>query len=386
MPAHLTLPLDRPDQFRPPPAYRRMSTDEPVARVALAGGGEAWLVTGDAAVRAVLSDPRFGVVRPGQPTEETPSPMGDGEGHLRFRRLVAGLLTGRRVAEFRPRIVQIAEELVTGMLTEGPGADLVTSLCRPLPLTVICELLGVDVGDRDRFHHWVEAALALVVPVDNPDAVAADVRTVTELWEYMGRTVHGHYHEPNGSLLSQLVTGDRRSTEDEAVQIAVTVLITGYVTTANALSIGLVELANSHGFASVSDDRVDGLVEEMLRKQSGPGNEALPRWAREDLVLGGRSIARDDLVLVRLEAANHDPARFADPDRFDPARVANHHLAFGHGHHHCLGAGLARAELRAAVTTIAARCPGLAVMGALNDVEWTGHPFENGPAHIPITW
>lgn len=387
MPESTKLPLDRPDRFRPPPAYAELTERCPVAKVATPDGGEAWLITGYAAAKAVLADTRFGVTQPGSAGADAHSPLGEGASHQRFRRLVSGLLTARRISDFQPRVVEIARRLVREMLARGPGVDLVAALARPLPRTVICELLGIEIEDDERFHTWVESSVALVVPPDDPEAVARYVASAQELWEFMTAAVEKRYREPDDGLLSAIIHGEREITADEVVLTGITVLITGYITTANALSVGIVDLARSHGFAALPTTAdLDRTTEEMLRRQSGPGNEALPRWASEDIDVAGTSIQAQDMVLVSLEAANHDPGQFADPGDFELTRRANSHLAFGYGRHHCLGAGLARIELRAAIQELAAQCPTLTIAEPLSEIQWTGHHFEDGPAVIHVTW
>ncbi|CAM3751064.1 cytochrome P450 [Kibdelosporangium persicum] len=387
MPESTNLPLDRPDRFRPPPAYAELTEKEPVAKVSLPDGGEAWLITGYAAAKAVLADSRIGVTAPGSADADAHSPLGEGASHQRFRRLVSTLLTARRVNDFQPRVIEIARRLVSEMLAKGHGVDLVAALARPLPRTVICELLGIEIEDEERFHTWVESSVALVVPPDDPEAVARYVASAQELWEFMTAAVDKRHREPDDGLLSAIIHGEREISADEVVLTGITVLITGYITTANALSVGIVDLIRAHGLAGLSTvEQLDRTAEEMLRRQSGPGNEALPRWACEHVEVAGKTIEAKDMVLVSLEAANHDPCQFAEPHDFELARRANAHLAFGYGRHHCLGAGLARIELRAAIQELAAQCPTLALATPVEEIPWTGHHFEDGPAVIPVTW
>lgn len=127
-------------------------------------------------------------------------------------------------------------------------------------------------------------------------------------------------------------------------------------------------------------------VEEVLRKQTGHSAEAMPRWAKVDLELDGQSIGAGELVLLRLEAANHDPAEFTDPDRFYPGREPNRHLSFGHGSHHCLGAALARIELAAALRALAKELPTLRLADSPADLVWTGDPLDDGLTALPVTW
>ncbi|MDQ3762095.1 MAG: cytochrome P450 [Actinomycetota bacterium] len=154
------------------------------------------------------------------------------------------------------------------------------------------------------------------------------------------------------------------------------------------MTIGLVKLLEAGGLARLAGnaEAVGTAVEEMLRHQTGRSGEAMPRWTLTDVDLYGQHIPAGELVLARLEAANHDPTRFPDPDRFDPSRVPNPHLSFGHGPHHCLGAALARIELTAAVSALAERIPTLTLACCPEDIPWSGHPLDDGPAALPVTW
>ena len=161
----------------------------------------------------------------------------------------------------------------------------------------------------------------------------------------------------------------------------------GQLTSANALSIGMVKLLTTGGIGDLADETVaDTAAEEILRHQAGVSGEPYPRWALSDVDIAGQRIEKGDMVIVRLEAANRDPARFAEPDRFDRTRDPNRHLRFGYGPHRCVGAAVARTQLVAALTALATRLPDLALACAPEDVVWTGAPFDDGPAALPVTW
>lgn len=386
-----TMPLARPVLLEPPPAYAELRDREPVARVRMPNGAEAWLLTRHDDVKMVLADVRFGLNPPGTPAAGNPSLTQDGDGHRRLRRLLSRVFTAATVARFEPRVAALADQLVRELVAAGPGSDLVRHLSRPLPLLVISEILGVRVEDRDEFERWVEAANALVVPPDDPDEAAEYAAVGARLWEHIAALVADKQAHPGDDLLSALIqvreAGDGLS-DTELVVAVITLLTTGFLTTANALSAGVIELAAKHRIGDLAGDpeRIQHAVEEILRRQTGPGNEALPRWALEDVELRGTRIKAGDMVLGRLEAANHDPAQFVEPQRFDPSRRANPHLAFGYGRHHCLGSILARAELRAALAALAEHCPDLRLACAPEEIPWTGHPLDDGPAYIPVAW
>lgn len=391
-------PFARPGPLEPPPEYARLRAEAPLSRVTMPDGQPAWLVTRHADVALVLSDPRFGVAPPGAALPGNDSLFQDGAAHGRLRRLVSRAFTARRVEALRPRVESLAGQYVAEMAAAGPPADLVAALARPLPLTVIAELLGVRVDDRDRFGRWADAALA-VVALDEAgtgeaggDGGGDAGQAWAQLGGYVTELVAAKRADPGEDLLSALVAvrdrDDGRLSDAELVTMASALLMAGYLTTANAFSIGALELLPAGRLAGLAHrpDRLAAAVEEILRRQSGRSGEAMPRFAHEDIELYGQRIAAGERVLARIEAANRDPERFAVPDRFDPDRSPNPHLAFGHGPHHCLGAALARLELHAALGALAARLPGLRLAQAVEDVAWTGHPLDDGPAALVVTW
>jgi cytochrome P450 len=386
-----TMPLPRPVLLDPPPAYAELRARCPVTKVRMPNGEEAWLLTRYDDIRAVLADPRFAVSRPGSESADNPSLAQDGAGHRRLRRLVSKVFTSAMTG-YEPRVHEIADQLVRDMVATGPGADLVKHLSRPLPLAVISEILGVQVSNSETFQWWVEAANALVVPPDSAELIAAYAEAGKSLWECITGLVEDKRAHRSYDLLGTMIHGfaadEDRLSEAEVVVTVITLLTTGYLTTANALSAGVIELVTGHRIGDFADrpDAIERAVEEILRRQTGPGNEALPRWALSDVRLRGRHITTGDMVLCRMEAANHDPAHFVEPRQFAPAREPNPHLAFGHGRHHCLGAPLARIELRAALAALAEHCPELRLGCAPDEIEWTGHPLDDGPAYAPVTW
>ena len=324
-------------------------------------------ITRHADVQLVLADPRFGVAPPGVTND---SLFQDGPGHTRLRRLVARAFTARHVQSLRPRVEAIATRLARDLT--GPPADLVAEFARPLPLTVICELLGVP--DREQFGAWANEVVGLT---------GQPVAAWDSLRGYLAELVTAKRAAPQDDLLSALVSirdsADGRLSDDELITMAIALLMGGYLTTANALSIGMLTL----GELSTVDT---GTVEEILRLQSGRNGEAMPRYAHVDVELHGRHIAAGEQVVARIGAANRDPDRFDDPDTFRADRTPNPHLAFGHGPHHCLGAALARLELDVALRTLARERPGLRLAEPAAGIVWTEHLLDNGPERLPVTW
>jgi cytochrome P450 len=382
------ITLDRPDAFHPPPSYAGL---DPVVRFQTPQGVPAWLVTGRELVMSVLVDQRFGIAPPGTPGMS--SLFSDGEPHARLRRLLARTFTARTVKALRPRIAALANDVVTDLVKAGPGADVMATVTRPLPLAVIGDLLGVAEPERLRFQRWADASLGVVTPdLVNPGEPTPGAEAAWgELSAFIGELIAAKRAEPGDDLLSALVevhdTEDGKLSDEELLTPTIALLTAGYLTVANALAIGLVHLLPTGQLPTLADDSAAArATEEVLRKQTGRSGEAMPRWAQVDLELAGQRISKGELVLVKLEAANHDPAEFPDPERFDPTREPNRHLSFGHGAHHCLGAALARVELAEALRALAEQLPGLRLGCAPEEIGWTGNPLDDGPTLVPAEW
>ncbi len=380
-----TLPFDRSSAFGPVPAYAQLRAVAPVVRVLTHDGSPAWVIVDAAAVRQILGDDRFLIAPPG--SEDSGSLHSDGPHHARLRRLVSRAFSARALGRLRPWIEQHAADLVAELEHRGRGADFVATVARPLPLGVTVHMLGIRVADRDRFHIGTDAVSGLVGGATGPELE----RAWAEFAEFLAGVIVEKRADPGDDLLSDLVAirdaDDGRLDDRELLNTTLALVAGGYLTVANALSIGVVKIAQAGGFASLDEPGAAArAAEEVVRLQIGLAGEAFPRWAREDVRIGDASIAAGDQVLVRLEAANQDPARFADPERFDPGRSPNPHVGFGHGPHHCIGAPLARLELPAALAALARRLPGLVPACEPEDVPWTGNPLDDGPAELPVTW
>ncbi|MEU6251611.1 cytochrome P450 [Streptomyces sp. NPDC047043] len=388
------LPSHRP-LLDPAAEYGRWTTERPLARISLWGDTHPWLVTRHEDARAVLSDPRFSSenVRPGFPgLQPTPPPRTPGQlfamdppGHTRLRRMLIPEFTFRRVEQLRPAIRNITGELLDGLVKQQQPADLVAHLTLPLPLLVICELLGVPYTDRD-FIHRQAAAFATVTA--GPEAMRAGWAA---LFGYLQELLAAKSREPGDDLMSKLATervASGEATPAEAAGLLVQLLIAGHETTASMLSLGVVALLrhpDQLAALRADEDLVPGAVEELLRYLTVV-HIGLRRIATEDVEIGAVTIRAGEGVVVALQAANRDPAVFADPDTLDLTRDAGQHLAFGHGLHHCLGQSLARAELQVALPMLFHRLPGL----RLTDPAVEQYAFEGRAIHgvreLPVAW
>jgi cytochrome P450 len=379
----------------PAGAYGRARERSAIARL-LVPGMPMWAVLRHAEARAMLSDPRFELSkityqRPEVPAECLPHLRSlqemDGAEHARLRRLVSPAFTPRRAAQFRPRIQVIVDRLLDALDAGGP-VELVTGLARPLPMEVICELVGIPEVDRPRWHSYGEVfasgrgdRLGEVIP-----AFVADARTAVE----QRRAVPAA--ERPDDLLSELVRvqdedGDRL-TDVEVVGLVWQVVLGGQTPT-NLLANGIAALlTHPDQLAALRADRtlLPGAVEELLR-WCGPQLLTFPRYAREDAELAGVTIKEGEPVVASVVATNRDPRVFTDADRLDITRRPGtaSHLGFAHGPHFCLGAALARVQTEVALDTLLRRAPDLALAVPATEVSYLPDPGTWRLAALPVT-
>ncbi|MEV0091227.1 cytochrome P450 [Streptomyces sp. NPDC050738] len=380
----------------PYPVYAKLREAGPVHRIRMPEGADAWLVVGYEAGRALLADPRLskewrnaspalGVaqVASGRTMLSSDPPF-----HARLRGLVTRAFTPRRIEQLTPRIQEMTESLLDAMLAAPHRrADLVDALAFPLPMGVICELLGVPFLDRASFRELSNTAISST----DPEARTAAVKAMPA---YLSRLVASKREQPGDDLMSALITasdeeGDRL-TGEELLGMAWLLLVAGHETTVNLISNGVLALlTHPEQLAALRADfgLIDQAVEEMLRYE-GPVETPTYRFTTEPLDIGGTVIpGGGELVLVALSDANRDPARYEDPDRFDIARhEARSHLSFGHGIHYCLGAPLARLEARIAIRSLLERCPDLALDIDPAAVSWRTGMLIRGPHALPVSW
>ncbi|MDX2861861.1 cytochrome P450 family protein, partial [Streptomyces scabiei] len=345
----------------PHPVYAALRERGPVHRVRLPkpdAHHEVWLVVGYEEARAALADPRLskdgskiGMTFLDEELIGKYLLVADPPQHTRLRGLISREFTGRRVERLRPRIQEITDSLLDAMVPRG-RADLVESFAYPLPLTVICELLGVPEIDRAAFRKLSTEAVA-------PTSGESEYEAFVQLASYLGELIEDKRRSPPADdLLSALIRttdedGDRLSPA-ELRGMAFILLVAGHETTVNLVTGAVHALLTHPGqLAEVRADPrlVDAVVEETLRHE-GPVENATFRYAAEPLDIGGTTVPAGDAVLIGLAAADRDGARYPGPDAFDLHRDTRGHLAFGHGIHYCLGAPLARLEARVALRSL----------------------------------
>ncbi|MFF2084401.1 cytochrome P450 [Nocardia sp. NPDC058176] len=391
------------DFFDDPHAhYRRWRADGPVHRVRFPDDVVRWVVVGYPEARAALADPRLRKDMAGAaaildhkrqvpPTDPqslallTHMLSTDPPGHTRLRKLVNKAFTTRRVAALRPRIEEITESLLDAMAAaDEVEVDLMDTFANPLPVTVICELLGVPLADRADFQSWTRSLLGVAGVADEERSAAAAAMT-----RYLSNLVRAKQSEPADDLLSQLTLADDdgdRLTDTELVAMAFLLLVAGHETTVNLIGNGVYALLRDPGqweALRADPDGVPAAVEEFLRFD-GPVDMATVRFTGEPVTLGGTEIPEGELVYVALSAANRDPARFHDPDVLTLDGPTAGHLAFGHGIHFCVGAPLARLEAAIAFTALLRRYPDLRLAPTAGTARWQTSTLIRGLLDLPV--
>jgi cytochrome P450 len=377
--------------------YAELRATEPVSRVVLPSGHEAWLVSRYDDVRTVLSDQRFSryLLYPGAPCLIEPGDFSTGErsilnldppDHTRLRRLAAKAFTARRVEGMRGRIEQITAGLLEQMSVKEPPVDLIEEFAFPLPTAVICELLGVPFEDRERFRAW---SSVIVSPMQHDLGKAAAAQR--DGADDMRRLIEIKRARPGDDLLTGLIQArdnEDRLSEPELIDLATQMLLAGHETTVSLIGTGVVLLMrHPDRLAALRADPtlIGSAVEEILRYES-PADCSLLRVATADVELGGVTVRTGEAVLAVTGSANFDESRFPDPATFDITRTDNPHVGFGHGIHFCIGAPLARVEGQVALTALLDRFPDLRLAVPPEEIVWRPPLSLRGPAAVPITW
>jgi cytochrome P450 len=382
----------------PYPMYKALREAAPVSWNEMF---ESWVFTRFRDVDAILMDQRFSadrskaqtrfseMIRQQQaefgPFSQAPTMLtSDPPEHTRLRRLVSKAFTPRAVENLRPRIREIIDELLDGI--RGDEFDLVEEIAYPLPVIVISEMLGVPPKDRADFKRWSDDVVAtLGGPFTPPDVMERARKSIEELAEYLSGVIAERRAEPRGDLISGLIAAEDNGTvlsEVEIFSTTILLLIAGNETTTNLIGNAMYTLLqNPEQLALLRSDLtlMPSAVEEVLR-YNGPV-QATARVAMTDIELAGITVKQGQMAMAVLGAANHDPEKFADPERFDVRRNPTDHLAFGDGIHFCLGAPLARAEAQIAFEEILRRFPHIELAG---EPTWGGTFIIRGAKKLPL--
>ncbi|WP_328618052.1 cytochrome P450 [Amycolatopsis sp. NBC_00355] len=395
------LPFARADALAIAPDYEALRRQAPVSRVLTPAGDPAWLVTSFEEAKEIFRDKRFGRSHPApeQASRISHAAIQDGpsgdfdteeQEHKRMRRMLAPAFSAPRMRALGDRI----EELTTRCLDDmraahdahpGEPVNLTELLAFPLPVLVICELLGVPFDDREHFRNLSER---IAVMDGGADAQAA----MTEFKDYMTGLADAKRANPQADVISDMVAvqaDDPTFTDDDLARMGAGLLFAGHETTSTRIAMGvlflLTDTARRDRFAADPEGEVNQTVEEILRMTATSGTGLL-RYAHEDVEVAGTRIMRGDAVLISSDAANRDAAAFADPDEFDPGRTPNVHLAFGTGAHVCIGANLARTELRTVFPALFRAFPQMRLAVGLDDIAVRVNRVAGGVDRVPVTW
>lgn len=378
--------------------YEVLRAGGPARYVTMPSGMRAWVVPRYAEARVALADPRLAKSHEGlnalfarQYGEAAPEDgdaglldahmlNSDPPDHTRLRKLVNKAFTSRRIERLRPRIEEIADASLDEMAGASGPVDLIDAYAFPIPVTVICELLGVPFEDREDFRAWSAAMLSVG---DGMEAAGLMATYLTEL-------VAAKRAAPVDDMLTALIQAsedDDSLDHREIVSMAFLLLVAGHETTVNLIGNGVLALLrHPDQLAALRADPglLPGAVEEFLRYEP-PVNMATLRYTAEPVDVGDVTIPEGELVLVALGGANRDPERFPDPGALDVTRPTGGHLAFGHGIHYCVGAPLARMEGTVAVGRLLDRFPDLRLAGEPSELRWRHSTLIRGLHELPVT-
>ncbi|MFG1706552.1 cytochrome P450 [Nonomuraea sp. M3C6] len=371
--------------------------DEPVQRVILPSGDEAYLVTRYDDVRSVLTDLRVSrnLNRPDAPRVSKNNMMfqdskmdPDPPEHTRVRRLVMKAFTATRVERLRPRVQEITDELIDAMAGKTPPVNVSEELAFPLSIRVICDLLGVPTEDQGRFRRWTDHFLS-TGKYTREEIHAA----LGELNAYMSALIAAKRERPADDLVSALIQvhdeDDTRLSEYELHWWCRLLLLVGYETTASQLGLTVAKLLaepDQLKLLRADESLLSGAVEELLRWKLMSGSLSMLRYVTEDIEVGGVTIPRGSGVIPAVEAANWDGQVFERPDELDITRTDNPHLTFSVGPHFCIGAALARVELEIALGTLLRRFPALRLAIPAEELRRTEGTLIESLIEIPIAW
>ncbi|MFD5830592.1 cytochrome P450 [Lentzea sp. NPDC060358] len=394
----LKLPLPRPNVLDLAPLYEVLRREAPIAPVTTPAGDPAWLVTRYEEVRLLLGDKRFGRSHP-EPDKASristsavqDGPSGEYEteevDHARMRRLLTPAFSAKRMRMLGENMEELVDGYLDALVAEHETTgvvDLHRGLAFPLPVAMICRLLGVPQEDNELFSSLSERMASTEIGEGAHQARE-------EFFRYMVGLVETKRGQLGEDVISDLI---RAQSEDEAydyeqmVRLCVGLLFAGHETTVNRIGLGvlflLTERSRWEALVADPDGRVDAVVEEVMRL-GAPGDLGLLRYAKEDVDLAGVTIRAGDALVLSINAANRDAGVYSAAEEFDPDRPERTHLGFGHGAHFCIGASLARTELRVVFSALAKRLPDMRLAKELGQLA-VRPTLTGGVSELPVTW
>ncbi|MCW2798322.1 MAG: cytochrome [Nocardioides sp.] len=389
VPSRLSWPLQR-EGMDPVPRLGAVRATEPVHRLTSFLGITVWMVTGPAEARAVLANERdfSNDIRPlvgrrGSTTDGDIGGLGftDPPEHTRLRRLLTPQFTMRQLDRLRPMVEGIVERQLDEMESRGPEVDLLTQFAFPVPFSVICDLLGLPGEEREGLRELVSARF------DVTNGGQGTFGAVSESRKFLIDSTARQRHTPGDGLLGDIIREQGDAINDfDLAGLADGVFTGGLETSASMLALGtavLLDHPDDYAALAQHPERVEPTVEELLRYLSVV-QIAFPRFARRELTVGTQRIRPGDVVVCHLAGANRDGEPGTNPDTFDPDRPRSSHLAFGHGFHRCVGAELARMELRTALPALARRFPDLALVGPPAELDFRQLSIVYGVDALPV--
>ena len=374
--------------------YIELRANNPVAKVILPTGDTGYVVSRYEDVRMVLSDPRFSraeTILPNVPKlSAVDFPAGslftlDPPHHTRLRKLVSDEFTPRRIQNLVPHIQKITDDLLDRLAVDQQPVDINLALAFPLPVIVICELLGVPLTDREHFRRWADASISLTA--DPTEALSRQKEMVT----YFSKLIERKRVEGGGDLLSALIVAhdeDGKLSQMELIVMAMSLLVAGFETTGSVIGTGVLTLLRHPDRVQKllkEPGHIDVLVEELLRLNPiGDGGPV--RITLEEVNIAGVTLSKGSLVIASVSSGNFDHHQFDQPKTLNTDRNHNRHLAFGHGIHYCLGASLARAELRIVISTLFQRFPTLRLACPIEELKMKVGMLFHRLERLPVTW
>jgi cytochrome P450 len=388
----VSLPFESTHPLRIPALVRELQASGPIHPVRTSVGDPAWLVTDYAEVKRLLAGDQLGrshrdpenAARIGE-SALVSGPLGDYDTEpadsARTRALLQPHFSPARMRVLRDRVDELTTGLLDDLAASERPADLIEALALPLPILVVCELLGVPYEDREQFRGWIHAV------ADVTDRAASE-QALGALFQYGQELVARKHRDPGEDITSRLCRTEGVD-DAEIALLTMALLFAGFETTSVHIGLGaLLFLVNEDQWQAVVDDPalIPAAIDEMIRATPGPAGGDIPRYARENIEIGSVTVRAGDLVLLDNSAANHDPAVFPDPDRFEVTRRANAHLSFGHGPHYCIGAPLAKVELAAVLSGLAQRFPKIRLAVDVSELRVRGNTQTGGLIELPVTW
>ncbi|MBU5351904.1 cytochrome P450 [Paenibacillus barcinonensis] len=387
---------------QPFPVYEKLRAEEPVHRLLLPSGHAAWMVTRYEDAVNILQDSRFvtGVLDNNNNEKEETLPPHQAilsrnlisvgpEDHRRLRRLIQKAFTPRMIERLRGRIVEISDQLLDKIQAGNTREfDLIEDYAFPLPIIVICEMLGVPLEDQDKFRAWSNT---IMESVSNPQMSQESDEVMKAFVDYLHVLITKRRNHIQQDLISDLISieeeGDKL-TEQELYALVFVLIIAGHETTVNLIGNGMLALLEHPQQKQLlvhDPDLIQAAVEEVLRF-NGPVEISNVRWAAEDVEFQGIHIRQGDMMLVALSSANRDSSQYEEPDTFDITRKVNDHIAFGKGIHYCLGAPLARLEGEIAINALLQRLPEIRLNTDPELLEWRPGMIIRGLKAFPVAY